>query len=218
MLCYTADNGVIPAMAGGRQREFCKKEALDKAMKVFWKKGYVGASLSDLTEGMGINKPSLYAAFGNKEQLFIQSAEYYIEHYVKPMSDCLSENKPLKERLAQYLLNVITSQCTPECPKGCFISVSISESESENFPAEAADMVEKVLNHAENLLTTFLNAETQKGNLDANTDAAKTARYLVAIMHGTAAMARGGKPQEELLPMIETVVNSVFVTSSVQQC
>ena len=60
-------------MAGGRQRSFDKQQALENAMRVFWQKGFIGASLMDLTESMGINKPSMYAAFGNKEQLFIQA-------------------------------------------------------------------------------------------------------------------------------------------------
>src|SRR3981189_1908276 len=63
----------------GRPREFCVDEALAKALRVFWSKGYEGASLSDLTEAMGITRPSLYAAFGNKEALFRKALDLY-EH------------------------------------------------------------------------------------------------------------------------------------------
>src|ERR1700730_15623897 len=63
----------------GRPREFDANDALQRALQVFWKKGYVGTSLSDLTEAMGINRPSLYAAFGNKEQLFRRVLELYFE-------------------------------------------------------------------------------------------------------------------------------------------
>ena len=59
----------------GRPRAFDSEKALEKALEVFWRKGYDGTSLADLTEAMGINKPSLYSAFGNKEQLFIKAIE-----------------------------------------------------------------------------------------------------------------------------------------------
>src|ERR1700761_2872773 len=64
-------------MRTGRPRSFCTDTALDRAMTVFWRKGYEGASLAELTEAMGINPPSLYAAFGNKEGLFRAVLERY---------------------------------------------------------------------------------------------------------------------------------------------
>ena len=68
---------VTPAPTVGRPRAFDMEKALQKALEVFWRKGYEGASLPDLCEAMGINKPSLYAAFGNKEQLFLKAIELY---------------------------------------------------------------------------------------------------------------------------------------------
>src|SRR6201995_3264849 len=65
--------------AVGRPREFDTEEALSSALKVFWRKGYEGASLADLTEAMGITKPSLYAAFGNKEELFRKALDRYTD-------------------------------------------------------------------------------------------------------------------------------------------
>src|SRR6516165_10435871 len=67
------------AVARGRPREFDIDEALDRALQVFWRKGYEGASLLDLTEAMGINRPSLYAAFGSKEALFRRALDRYAE-------------------------------------------------------------------------------------------------------------------------------------------
>ncbi len=68
-------SAVTPAPTVGRPRAFDMEKALQKALEVFWRKGYEGASLPDLCEAMGINKPSLYAAFGNKEQLFLKAIE-----------------------------------------------------------------------------------------------------------------------------------------------
>ena len=68
-------------MVAGRPRKFDKEHALEAAMLVFWRNGYSGTSLADLTNAMAINKPSMYAAFGNKEQLFKASLEQYINQY-----------------------------------------------------------------------------------------------------------------------------------------
>ena len=65
------------AATKGRPREFCTEQALASALRVFWSKGYEGASMADLTEAMGITKPSLYAAFGNKEALFHKALDLY---------------------------------------------------------------------------------------------------------------------------------------------
>ena len=66
-------------MAMGRPREFDPDRALDRALEVFWRRGYEGASIADLTEAMGITKPSLYAAFGNKEELFRKTLDRYVD-------------------------------------------------------------------------------------------------------------------------------------------
>src|SRR5262245_59406118 len=67
------------AVQRGRPREFDTDQALDRALEVFWRKGYEGASISELTEAMGINRPSLYAAFGNKEELFRKALDRYVQ-------------------------------------------------------------------------------------------------------------------------------------------
>ena len=90
-------------MGAGRQREFDKRVALDAAMKVFWANGYSGTSLSDLTDVMGINKPSLYAAFGNKEALFISALDHYTgEHGAPHNQELHKSNKNLRSRLRVY--------------------------------------------------------------------------------------------------------------------
>src|SRR5947199_232850 len=73
----SAAKAAAPKRARGRPRSFDREQALERAMEVFWGKGFEGASLSDLTDAMGINPPSLYAAFGDKEQLCIEAMERY---------------------------------------------------------------------------------------------------------------------------------------------
>ncbi|VAW47613.1 Transcriptional regulator, AcrR family, partial [hydrothermal vent metagenome] len=125
-------------MAGGRQRSFDKQQALENAMRVFWQKGYIGASLMDLTESMGINKPSMYAAFGNKEQLFIQATQNYLENYASGHAIHLEHQEfRLVLRLKNYLMSAVASQCGKDGPKGCFLSVCVTEAASQDMPVNA---------------------------------------------------------------------------------
>src|SRR3982751_3867923 len=105
-------------MTRGRPRNFDPDKALDRALKVFWKKGYQGASLPDLTKAMGINRPSMYAAFGNKEELFRKALERYAAGpacYVREALDA-----PTARAVAEQLLNGAVEMMTnPKNPRGC---------------------------------------------------------------------------------------------------
>src|SRR5437868_1871576 len=107
-------------MPAGRPREFDLDQALDAALKVFWRKGYEGASLPDLTKAMGINRPSLYAAFGNKESLFRKTVERYIEGPASQIGEALREPtaRGVVERLWRESIELTTGT---ENPRGCFL-------------------------------------------------------------------------------------------------
>ncbi len=113
-------------MSAGRKRTFDKDRALETALKVFWRKGFVGTSVSDLTRSLGINKPSLYAAFGNKEQLFVSALTRYGRHYGLPHASHLLEpaDAPLRQRLRAYLLSIARMVTDPDLPGGCLIAIS----------------------------------------------------------------------------------------------
>src|SRR3546814_6001693 len=107
----------------GRPREFDVGDALAAALRVFWSKGYEGASLTDLTEAMGITRPSLYAAFGNKEALFRKALDLYEEEklaYVRGALDAPTA-KGVVERL---LRGALENQCSDCEPKGCLGVIS----------------------------------------------------------------------------------------------
>lgn len=197
-------------MAGGRQKEFDKQQALDSALEVFWQKGYAGASLSDLTQAMGINKPSLYATYGNKEKLYVSAVESYVETYGKPHFQCLvTAGKSLSERVRGYLRSVVGMHCDPSSPGGCLVTVGIGESASELMPAEALSRVVEVKDEVERKLTEFFTEEQEGGALSAGADPGTCALYLSTMVNGLAIMARGGKTAEEL----ERVVQSLDIES-----
>src|SRR5579859_5816189 len=102
----------------GRPRCFCEDVALEAAMRVFWEKGYEGASLTDLTEAMGINRPSLYAAFGDKEALFLKVIEHYANGPASYRRQALAE--PTAHRVIEALLRgSLKLLGDPHNPRGC---------------------------------------------------------------------------------------------------
>lgn len=197
-------------MAGGRKLEFDKAKALEAAMHVFWKKGFLGASLSDLTEGMGINKPSLYATFGNKESLFIQATDHYVEKYAKPNTEHLhTPGTPFRERLKNYLMAIVKGQCDEKNPKGCYISLCVTEAAGESMPSEALETISVAGSYAQTMLAEFFQTDEEARSLKFNADAEEKAFFLVTIINGTAAMARAGKKLSELETVIDRALKGV---------
>lgn len=180
-------------MAGGRQKEFVQAEALHAAMLVFWKQGYVGASLSDLTAAMGINKPSLYATFGNKEQLFVAAANYYLEELAMPhMAKLHQSGKPLLVRLKDYLMSIAEMVSNPDMPGGCFVSMSASEAAGDALPSEALAMIAQACSFSEKHLEDFFADEIAQGNIAKKIDARSLTLLTQVLLNGNAVMARSG--------------------------
>lgn len=125
------------AVAKGRPREFDTDSALTAALRVFWSKGYEGASLSDLTEAMGITRPSLYAAFGNKEALFRKTLDLYQREKLDYMGKALDAPtaRGVAERLLIGALEMQMSSCDPKGCMGVINSVACG-AEAESIRAE----------------------------------------------------------------------------------
>src|SRR5580658_4662785 len=105
-------------MAKGRPRAFDVNQALDRALQVFWRQGYEGSSLADLTQAMGINPPSLYAAFGNKAGLFRETLDRYTDGpagYVRTALEAPTA-RAVAERLLQGAIDLLSDE---RHPRGC---------------------------------------------------------------------------------------------------
>src|SRR5271154_4917814 len=117
----------------GRPRSFEVGKALEAAMKVFWRKGYEGASLTDLTKAMGINRPSLYAAFGDKEALFRKVLDCYEAGPAAYFSEALSQ-PTARAAVEQLLRGAVDVMTAPRNPRGCLLIQGVltcSEHESD---------------------------------------------------------------------------------------
>jgi TetR/AcrR family transcriptional regulator, copper-responsive repressor len=191
-------------MKAGRHRTFDKDIALEQAMEVFWTNGFPGTSLSDLTTAMGINKPSLYSAFGNKEELYKSTLERYVEkHGMIHAKHLFSADKCLSERLQCYLTSTAKMVTDPKLPGGCFISISTSEVGGTCIPAEAKQTILKINEVTKSSLTAFFKSEIAAGNVTGKRSAAMLANYILSLQFGLAVMARNGAKLAELNEVIK---------------
>lgn len=197
-------------VAAGRKKSFNENEALRSAMDVFWAKGYAGASLTDLTKSMGINKPSLYAAFGNKEALFIKATKLYIELRMQVHSDILVEpNLPLGQRLKNYLMAVISNQCESEQPKGCYLVLCQSELISGDIPPLAANFLKEMEEAPKQLFIDIFTNDPESIKRKLHLCAYNNALSLYTLLKGTASMARSGVSAADLELVADTVLRGI---------
>lgn len=189
------------APAKGRPREFCVDQALAAALRVFWSKGYEGTSLTDLTEAMGITRPSLYAAFGNKEALFRKALDLYECEKLSYVGAALAE--PSARGVAERLLRgSMENQTSCSEPRGCLGVIS-----SVACGAEAQSIRDDVLDRGKASRTALVKRferAVNEGDLPAGTDVDGLTSFLYAILQGMAVQAGAGATRAQLERLIDT--------------
>lgn len=187
----------------GRPREFDADVALAAALRVFWRRGYEGASMAELTAEMGLTKPSLYGAFGNKEALFKKALDLYEREKMAYMRTALDAetSRGVAERLLNGALAMQASTCDP---KGCLgvISTVACSQEAESI-REA--VIERQQGSKRALIERFERAKAE-GDLPEAIDPTALARYLTAVMQGLAVQAGAGTTCPDLKNIVDTTL------------
>jgi AcrR family transcriptional regulator len=189
----------------GRPREFDIDAALEKAMRLFWAKGYEGTSVADLTETLGVSRPSLYAAFGDKEALFRAALERYAAGPACYVAAALGE--PTARKVAEQLLRgAAVLQTSSSNPGGCLTVNGAIASGDE------AEPVRHVLNAHRTagvalLRRRFEQAKAQH-DLPKDSDPAALASFLAAVVYGMAVLASGGASRKDLDQVIRTAMKA----------
>lgn len=189
----------------GRPRAFDVDRALDRALTVFWRKGYEGASLPDLTRAMGINRPSLYAAFGNKEELFRKAMDRYAQGPAS-YAVCALEAPTARAVFERLLCGGIDMLTNPRHPRGCLAvhgalaCGDAAESVRKELIARRATLIDA-------LRDRFERAKSD-GDLPPDTDPAVLARYAATVLHGLSIQATSGATREELQRVAEIALRA----------
>ena len=187
----------------GRPRGFDADTTLDRALRVFWRKGYEATSLSDLTAAMGINRPSLYAAYGNKESLFRKALDRYADAATGFVRCALGE-PTARGAVERLLCQVAGGSACPDDPRGCLM-VSAALSGGEEAETVRRELAARRAD-TEALVRQRLERARDEGDLPAGTDPADLARYVTTVLHGMAVQAAGGATREELRRVAETAL------------
>ncbi|MET4196967.1 MULTISPECIES: TetR/AcrR family transcriptional regulator [Bradyrhizobium] len=198
-------------MGMGRPREFDAETALDQAMEVFWRHGYEGATIAQLTEAMGINPPSLYACFGNKEGLLKAALDRYTKLRGVWMNEVVAA--PTARDVAERMLTGIADKQTdPANPPGCLLVQGgiACGSGSENVPFELAA---RRAENEDQLRERFVRAKAE-GDLKPSSDPAALARYVSAVSVGMGVMASSGSDREALRQVASVAVQAVEAQSA----
>jgi AcrR family transcriptional regulator len=192
-------------MANGRPREFDIEIALDRAMELFWRKGYEGTSLSDLTETLGITRPSLYAAFGNKEALFRTVLKRYEANVVTYRPRAL--NAPTAKAVARELLEGAANLFGDKSkPAGCLGVQGALASGEQADPIRRELIANRTA--GERAIRQRLKRAKAEGDLPSDSNPSSLARYLSAVVYGMAVLAAGGASRTELLQVTEMALQN----------
>jgi AcrR family transcriptional regulator len=179
----------------GRPRAFDPDAALERAMHVFWAKGYEGAALSDLTRAMRINRPSLYAAFGNKEQLFRKVLDRYMDGPLAYFGKALAAAKA-RDVVEQIFFGAAKMASDPRNPAGCLVV------QGALACGDAARSVRKEIAALRAAAKAALRRRFQRakreGDLPKNADPAELAHYVMTVLHGMAVQSVGGASRDQL--------------------
>jgi AcrR family transcriptional regulator len=187
-------------MAVGRPRAFDMNKALDAAMEVFWRKGYEGASMVDLTTAMGISSPSLYAAFGSKKGLFHAVLDHYDQDRAGFLSDVLAQ-PTARESAARFLFGVADRATDPDEPPGCLLVQS-----GLSCGDEASDIPKELATHrnaTELTLRERFECAKTAGDLPRDANPAALARYLMTVANGICIQASSGVVRKDLRQIAE---------------
>lgn len=189
----------------GRPRGFDTDKALESAMRVFWEQGYEGASLTDLTKAMGITRTSMYAAFGNKEDLFNKALDRYSEGPASYGVRALRE--PTARQVASTFLNGSVQATTrPGCPAGC-LSVQGSLAAGEPGSHARDTLVVWRNEHTAALRDRFQRA-VDEGDLPPDADPGVLGRFLMTVANGIAVQAVSGATRDDLQQVADMALRS----------
>jgi AcrR family transcriptional regulator len=190
----------------GRPREFDRGAALEAAMVLFWRKGFAATSMNDLCDAMDVRSPSLYAAFGSKEALYLEAIQHYVEVFGPPVWDKLAEGATARAGVQNLLLAATESlPASHVTPAGCMAALAAV---CDEWPPGIAGVVRKIRVEMLGLLRSRLEAGIANGELPPTTDIEGLSRFYLSVYQGMAVQARDGAGAPELKGVVAAAMSA----------
>ena len=190
----------------GRPRAYEPDIALGKALDLFRRQGFASTSLDDLSEATGMNRPSLYSAFGDKRELYIKSYQRYREDARASMAEIFRQEMPVRQRLERIFASALNIYLSGETgPRGCFTVVTAA-SEAVGDP-EIRAMVLDGLTELDKAFANCFRRAKEKGELPASADPSVLAQLASATVHTIAIRSRARVPRKELEAIVTGAID-----------
>ena len=188
-----------------RPKEFNPDDAIEKAMQVFWHKGYEATSMEDLLEAMNLNRGSLYDTFGDKRRLFLKVIDRYCHGFVGEKFSLLDQPGPALPTLRRFIDGMIEGALADPQRRGCLIANTVMELSPHE--EEIAGTLRRVLKTAEDTFFRVLVRAKQQGELSNNKDPRTLAHFLTTMMQGAIVMIKAGTPADVVKQTSETALS-----------
>ena len=188
-----------------RPKEFNPDEAINKAMQVFWHKGYEATSMEDLLTAMDLNRGSLYDTFGDKRQLFLKVMDRYCTTFVGPKFSLLDQPGPALPTLRRFISGMIEGGLADPQRRGCLIANTVVELSPHE--QEIAGTLRLALRVVEDTFFKVLARAKQQGELKPDKDPRALARFLATMMQGTIVMIKAGASADAVKQTAETALS-----------
>jgi|RhiMethySRZTD1v2_1073278.scaffolds.fasta_scaffold00195_48 AcrR family transcriptional regulator len=189
----------------GRPRSFDREQALESAMEIFWRKGFDATSITDLTEAMGINPPSLYAAFGDKEKLYLEAVEYYRVQRGEHIRQVLAEEPTARGAIDKALRGAVSEFCRRDSPSGCLLTMSTG---STGVSDGVQQMLVRKRLMARDRIRERIQRGIEEGDVPASADPLALAEFITTIFAGMAMHARDGATRKSLLATVDNAMRA----------
>ena len=190
----------------GRPRSFDRDKALEAAMVLFWRHGYEGASIAQLSEAMGVAPPSLYSAFGSKEGLYREALEFYLAGPGDIGAERLAEAEDLRAAASAVLAAAATAYTRPEYPPGCMVGSGGLHCGEDNQIAVEVTAEKRAATRR--FVLTRLEQACAAGELPADTNVEALTDFFGAVVEGMSIQARDGASRERLLRLAEQAMRA----------
>ncbi|MEV6561083.1 TetR/AcrR family transcriptional regulator [Nocardia sp. NPDC051756] len=193
----------------GRPRNFDRKIALERAMELFWERGYRGTTLTDLTTALGVNRPSMYAAFGNKEALFREAVTLYSDNLRIPVERALRGESTTRAAIAKTLHTYAEAFTEPGTPLGCLVVLSATDGPAHDDPLR--EFLTELRGSLQAGFRLRLQLAVREQEIPDTTNIATLAAYLGTVVFGMAIQARDGATYPDLIATADLAM-TVFDT------